>query len=78
MSAIQRAIFAQEALEVTDEAFASVRDRMVKKLMDADNADKAWLALLALRALDDAQKQLKSFVDTGTIEREAANRRAAD
>jgi len=78
MSAIQRAIFAQEALEVTDEAFASVRDRMVKKLMDADSADKAWLALLALRALDDAQKQLKSFVDTGTIEREAANRRAAD
>lgn len=78
MSAIQRAIFAQEALEVTDQAFASVRDRMVKKLMDADNADKAWLALLALRALDDAQKQLKSFVDTGTIEREAANRRAAD
>jgi len=78
MSAIQRAIFAQEALEVTDEAFASVRDRMVKKLMDADNADKAWQALLALRALDDAQKQLKSFIDTGTIEREAANRRAAD
>ena len=78
MSAIQRAIFAKEALEVTEEAFASVRERMLKTLLDAQSEDKAWQALLAIRGLDDARKQLKSFADTGSIEREAANRRAAD
>lgn len=75
---LQRAIFAKEALEVTDEAFQTVRERMLKAVLDAESEPKAWQALLALRGLDAARKQLMNFVDTGTIEREAANRRAAD
>lgn len=75
---LQRSVFAKEALEVTEEAFASVRERMLKALLDAQSEEKAWQALLAIRGLDDARKQLKSFADTGSIEREAANRRAAD
>lgn len=75
---LQRAIFAKEALEVTEEAFETVRERMLKAVLDAESEPKAWQALLALRGLDAARKQLMNFVDTGTIEREAANRRAAD
>lgn len=75
---LQRSVFAKEALEVTEEAFASVRERMLKALLDAQSEEKAWQALLAIRGLDDARKQLKSFADTGSIEREAAARRAAD
>lgn len=75
---MQRAIFAKEALEVTDEAFQTVRERMLKTLLDADSEPKAWQALQAIRGLEAARKQLLNFVDTGTIEREAANRRAAD
>lgn len=75
---IQRAIFAKEALEVTGEAFETVRERMLKAVLDAESEPKAWQALLALRGLDAARKQLQNFVDTGSIEREAANRRAAD
>jgi len=78
MSGIQRAIFAQEALEVTDEAFKAVNERLCRDLLAADSAEKAWNALLAILGLEAAHKQLKSFADTGTIEREAANRRAAD
>jgi len=75
---MQRAVFAKEALEVTDEAFQTVRERMLKALLDAQDAPAAWQALLTLRGLEAARKQLLNFVDTGTIEREAANRRAAD
>ena len=78
MSNTQRAIFAKEALEVTGEAFETVRERMLKAVLDAESEPRAWQALLALRGLDAARKQLLSFVDTGSIEREAANRRAAD
>jgi len=78
MSPAQRAIFAKEALEVTGEAFEAARERMLKAVLDADSEPKAWQALLALRGLDAARRQLLSFVDTGTIEREAATRRAAD
>jgi hypothetical protein len=78
MSPVQRAIFAKEALEVTGEAFETVRERMLKAVLDADSEAKAWQALLALRGLEAARRQLMNFVDTGTIEREAANRRAAD
>jgi len=75
---MQRSVFAKEALEVTDEAFQTVRERMLKALLDAESEPKAWQALLTLRGLEAARKQLLNFVDTGTIEREAANRRAAD
>ena len=78
MSNIQRAIFAKEALEVTGEAFETVRERMLKAVLDADSEPKAWQTLLALRGLEAARRQLQNFVDTGSIEREAANRRAAD
>ena len=49
MSNIQRAVFAKEALEVTGEAFETVRERMLKAVLDADSEPKAWQALLALR-----------------------------
>ena len=56
----------------------AVNERLCRDLLAADSAEKAWNALLAIRGLEAAHKQLKSFADTGTIEREAANRRAAD
>lgn len=74
----EQAYWAEEALKVTADAFEDVERRMLKTILDAQSADAAWNAILAYRGLTEARKQLNSYVDTGKIEREAANRRAAD
>lgn len=74
----ERAYWAEEVVKVTGDAFDDVERRMLKTILTADSADQAWNALLAYRGLDAARKQLNSYVDTGKLEREAANRRAAD
>ena len=52
--------------------------KLMRAVLTATNADQAWNGLLAYRALMEVRKQLNSYVDTGKLEREAANRRAAD
>ena len=74
----ERAFWADEVIKVTTDAFDDVERRMLKTILNADSADQAWNALLAYRGLDAARKQLNTYVDTGKLEREAANRRAAD
>lgn len=74
----ERAFWAEEVVKVTADAFDDVERRMMKAVLNADSADQAWNALLAYRGLDAARKQLNTYVDTGKLEREAANRRAAD
>ena len=74
----ERAFWADEVIKVTADAFDDVERRMLKAILNADSADQAWNALLAYRGLDAARKQLNTYVDTGKLDREAANRRAAD
>ena len=74
----ERAFWADEVIKVTADAFDDVERRMLKAILNADSADQAWNALLAYRGLDAARKQLNTDVDTGKLDREAANRRAAD
>ncbi len=74
----ERAFWADEVIKVTADAFDDVERRMLKTILNADSADQAWNALLAYRGLEAARKQLYTYVDTGKLEREAANRRAAD
>lgn len=74
----ERAYWAEETIKVTADAFDDVERRMLKTILDAQSSDAAWNAILAYRGLEAARKQLNSYVDTGKIEREAANRRAAD
>ena len=78
MTPTERAYWADEVVKVTGDAFDDVERRMLKTILNADSADQAWNALLAYRGLEAARKQLNSYVDTGKLEREAANRRAAD
>ena len=78
MTPTERAYWADEVVKVTGDAFDDVERRMLKSILNADSADQAWNALLAYRGLEAARKQLYTYVDTGKLEREAANRRAAD
>ena len=74
----ERAFWAEEVIKVTADAFDDVEMRLMKAVLQATSADQAWSALLAYRGLEAARKQLNAYVDTGKLEREAANRRAAD
>jgi hypothetical protein len=74
----ERAFWADEVIKVTADAFDDVERRMLKTILNADSADQAWNALLAYRGLDAARKQLNTYVDTGKLEREAANRRGTE
>ena len=74
----ERAFWADEVIKVTADAFDDVERRMLKTILNADSADQAWNALLAYRGLDAAHKQLNTYVDTGKLEREAANRRGTE
>ena len=74
----ERAFWADEVVKVTADAFEDVEMKLMRAVLTATNADQAWNGLLAYRALMEVRKQLNSYVDTGKLEREAANRRAAD
>ena len=74
----ERAFWADEVIKVTADAFEDVEMKLMRAVLTATNADQAWNGLLAYRALMEVRKQLNSYVDTGKLEREAANRRAAD
>lgn len=74
----ERAYWADEVVKVTADAFEDVEMKLMRAVLTATNADQAWNGLLAYRALMEVRKQLNSYVDTGKLEREAANRRAAD
>lgn len=74
----ERAYWADEVVKVTADAFEDVEMKLMRAVLSATNADQAWNGLLAYRALMEVRKQLNSYVDTGKLEREAANRRAAD
>lgn len=74
----ERAYWADEVVKVTADAFEDVEMKLMRAVLTATNADAAWNGLLAYRALMEVRKQLNSYVDTGKLEREAANRRAAD
>ena len=74
----ERAYWADEVVKVTADAFEDVEKKLMRAVLTATNADQAWNGLLAYRALMEVRKQLNSYVDTGKLEREAANRRAAD
>lgn len=74
----ERAYWADEVVKVTADAFEDVEMKLMRAVLSATNADDAWNGLLAYRALMEVRKQLNTYVDTGKLEREAANRRAAD
>jgi hypothetical protein len=74
----ERAYWADEVVKVTEDAFDDVEKKLMRAVLSATNADEAWNGLLAFRALMEVRKQLNTYVDTGKLEREAANRRAAD
>jgi cytochrome oxidase Cu insertion factor (SCO1/SenC/PrrC family) len=74
----ERAFWADEVVKVTADAFDDVEHKFMRAVLSATNADQAWNGLLAYRALMEVRKQLNTYVDTGKLEREAANRRAAD
>lgn len=78
MTAGERAYWAEEVIKVTADAFDDVENRLMKAVLQATSADQAWNALLAYRGLDAARKQLNTYVDTGKLEREAANRRGTE
>ena len=78
MTPTERAYWADEVVKVTADAFEDVEMKLMRAVLTATNADAAWNGLLAYRALMEVRKQLNSYVDTGKLEREAANRRAAD
>lgn len=78
MTPTERAYWADEVVKVTADAFEDVEMKLMRAVLTATNADQAWNGLLAYRALMEVRKQLNSYVDTGKLEREAANRRAAD
>lgn len=78
MTPTERAYWADEVVKVTGDAFEDVEMKLMRAVLTATNADQAWNGLLAYRALMEVRKQLNSYVDTGKLEREAANRRAAD
>lgn len=78
MTPNERAYWADEVVKVTADAFEDVEKKLMRAVLQATSADQAWNALLAYRGLAEVRKQLNAYVDTGKIEREAANRRAAD
>lgn len=78
MTPVERAYWAEETIKVTADAFDDVEKRLIATVLSATSADQAWDAVLAHRAFKGVRAQLKSYFDTGKLEREAANRRAAD
>lgn len=78
MTSGERAFWADEVVKVTADAFDDIEQKLMRTVLSATSADAAWNGLLAYRALMEVRKQLNSYVDTGKLEREAANRRAAD
>lgn len=78
MTSGERAFWADEVVKVTADAFDDIEQKLMRTVLSATSADAAWNGLLAYRALMEVRRQLNSYVDTGKLEREAANRRAAD
>jgi len=78
VSKLQIGLLAEDELERTADAFRAVSETYVRAALEAENADEAWEAVLRYRALTQVLRHLKSQIDGGRIEREAANRRAAE
>lgn len=65
---VARAHRAAQELEQTNEAFAAVREGVVKKLLDAHDPDEAFKGVLQVRALDEVQSTLQRVIDAGRVE----------
>lgn len=69
MSPEQAAFRAKAELQLTATAFNELRARYLTEIMQAQSAEDAWRAVLAMRALNSVTQSLQSLIDTGELEK---------
>jgi len=66
---LQRALKAEHDLEMVADAYALTRIALLKAAETAESPEKAWAAILELRALDAVMKRLRDHVHTAKFDK---------
>lgn len=66
---LQRALQAEHELDITSEAFATLRERYITQTLAAKDPTAAYEAVLSVRVLDSVLSSLRSIIETSKLDK---------